>query len=44
MTVPQPYVDKRGRFTLDQDLDHSVEVVDVLPDIARMFEDRWAKD
>lgn len=41
--APQPYVDKRGCFTMDQDSDRSVEVVDILPDMERLFEGKWPK-
>lgn len=40
--ITQPYVDKTGRFTLKRDLDRSVEVVDVLPDMERLIEGKWA--
>jgi len=39
--APQPYVDKRGRFTLNKYMDCSVEIVDVLPDMELMFAGKW---
>ncbi|KAF2822604.1 hypothetical protein CC86DRAFT_410200 [Ophiobolus disseminans] len=41
--VKQPFVDKRGRFTLLKDMDRSVEVIDVLLDMERLFAGKWAK-
>jgi hypothetical protein len=35
--APQPYVDKQGAFVQDDELDASTHVVDVLPDMGRMF-------
>lgn len=34
---PQPYVDKRGAFTKNKDLDRTVEVIDVLLDLWRLY-------
>ena len=35
--APQPYIDRHGMFVEDAALDASVQEVDVLPDIARLF-------